>query len=109
MLLITQGLGWTSYVTIYNNTHGFKYMGMLLAILIGVIMTGIFLKDKLLKGVTLACTALFLITFSLFQMQTIEFFGKSIGIAWTSVIFHFVETMGLIALALYLRYRYHGV
>ena len=39
------------FVAIYNNTHGFKYIGLLIALLIGVLMTGIFLNDRLLKVV----------------------------------------------------------
>lgn len=109
MLYLTQGLGWDSYITIYNSTHGFKYMGMLLAILIGFMMTGIFLDDRLLMGITFLFSVLFLLAFGVFQMQTVEVLGKSIGIAWTSVIFHILETVGLIALALYLRVRYKGV
>ena len=35
-----------SFVTVYNYTHTFKYAGMLVAILLGIMATGIFLNDR---------------------------------------------------------------
>ena len=99
----------TSFVSLYNSTHGFKYLGMLIAILLGVMMTGIFLNDRLLKILTASITGAFLLSFSVFQMYTFNIFGRSIGVVWTSVIFHITETVGVIALSLYLRKKYQGV
>ena len=42
-------------------------------------------------------------------MASVNILNTQIGIVWTSVIFHFVETAGLLLLALYLRERYNGV
>lgn len=97
------------FVSIYNSTHGFKYIGMLIAILLGVMVTGIFLDDRILKIAAFLVAFVFLISFSVLQMSTVHIIGKSIGIVWTSVIFHFTKTVGLIVYALYLRYRYHGI
>ncbi len=97
------------FIAMYNSSHGFKYAVMLTALLMGVIVTGIFLDDRILRGAAGAVAAVFLLAFALVRMQTLSVFGRSIGIVWTSVIFHLAETAGLIALALYLRRRYRGV
>lgn len=97
------------FITIYNNTHGFKYIGLLIALLLGSLMTGIFLNDKLIKVITMILMAFFLLSFVLLEMQTITLGGYRIGIVWTSVIFHLIETMGLIILGFYLRKKYIGL
>ena len=43
------------------------------------------------------------------EMFTLSLLGRNYGIVWSSVIFHLMETVGLFALARYLRIRYHGV
>ena len=97
------------FVAIYNNTHGFKYVGLLIALLIGVLMTGIFLNDRLLKIITLILMTFFLFSFVILGMHTLSVGGYSVGIVWTSVIFHLVETVGLFLLGLYLRKHYVGL
>lgn len=99
----------SSFISLYNSTHGFKYLGMLIAILLGVMMTGIFLNDRFLKIVTASVTGAFLLSFAVFQMETFEIFGRSIGVVWTSVIFHVTETVGIIAFSIYLRKKYRGL
>ena len=37
------------YAFLYNLTHGFKYQGMLIALLLGIVVTAIFLSDRSLK------------------------------------------------------------
>ena len=99
----------SALLSIYNNTHGFKYLAMVISILIGVMMTGIFLDDRFLKGVAVGTAFLFLVCFALLQIHTVSVLGRSIGIVWTSVIFHFLETAGLVCFSLYLRGKYQGV
>lgn len=97
------------FVSVYNSTHGFKYSGMLIAIITGIVMTGIFLNDRTLKIVSLAVIVLFLLSFALLKIQTVQLFGLAIGVVWTSVIFHLVETVGMVMLAVYLRRHYNGI
>ncbi|MCR4763843.1 MAG: hypothetical protein K5696_09965 [Lachnospiraceae bacterium] len=97
------------YVSIYNLTHGFKYQGMLIALLLGSMMTGIFLDDKALKSASVLIAALFMLSMAGVEMFTLRLGGENYGIIWSSVIFHLMQTVGLIGLALYLRIRYHGV
>lgn len=97
------------FVAIYNNTHGFKYIGLLIALLLGSMMTGIFLNDKLIKVITMILMTFFLLSFVLLGMHTVTFGGYSVGIVWTSVIFHLVETIGIFILGLYLRRKYIGL
>ena len=102
-------LAGTTYVFLYNLTHGFKYQGMLIALLLGVMMTGIFLNDRLLRISALIVAALFMAAAAGMSMTTVSVIGQEIGFVWSSVIFHLLETVGLSAMALYLRQRYHGV
>ena len=109
MELLTGGIFSGGFAVLYNSTHGFKYLGMLIAILLGIMMTGIFLNDRPLKAVAGILTLLFLAAFALFQMNTISLFGRSFGVVWTSVIFHATETAGLLTVAIYMRTHYLGV
>ncbi|MCR5626198.1 MAG: hypothetical protein K6F99_02660 [Lachnospiraceae bacterium] len=97
------------FVSLYNLTHGFKYLEMFIAILIGVVMTGIFLNEKFLKIIAICISVAFILSFAIFESSSIQIFGRYIGVVWTSVIFHLTDTVGLFALALYLRKRYIGV
>lgn len=97
------------FIAIYNGSHGFKYLGMFVALLLGVMMTGIFLDDMPLKIASFILACLFLLFFGVMQMNTVNIFGQSIGIVWTSVIFHLTDTLGIVILAIYMRYKYKGV
>ncbi|MCR5596020.1 MAG: hypothetical protein K6G12_09225 [Lachnospiraceae bacterium] len=97
------------YTSLYNLSHSFKYQGMLIALLLGVIMTAIFLDDKTLKLVAILAASIYLLSSTGLEMVTLSVLGQDIGIVWSSVIFHLIDTLGMIGLALYLRKRYHGV
>ncbi len=109
LLLAVSGGQYTSFASIYNMTHGFKYLEMITAIVFGIIMTGISLEDRRLKIAALIITVIFLLSFGIFQMQTISFSGKDVGIVWVSVIFHLTETIGLFVLSVYLSKHYRGL
>ena len=97
------------YVSLYNLTHGFKYQGMLIALLLGAMMTGIFLDDRALKIASVVIALLYMLSVAGLEMYTLSLMGRSYGIVWSSVLFHLMETVGLFTLAQYLRRRYHGV
>ncbi len=99
----------STFIALYNMTHGFKYLEILIALLIGVMMTGIFLNDNFLKIAAIAVAVLFLLSFSLFEMQTVNFLGRAIGIVWSSIIYHFAETLGLVLFSYYLQKKYNGL
>ena len=98
-----------TFIMLYNMTHGFKYLEILSAILLGFVMTGIFLNDKYIKLGSLAILVLFLISFEALQMQTVNLLGREVGIVWTSLIYHITETLGLFMLSIYLAIRYKGL
>ena len=108
-LSANSGMSDGTFVMLYNMTHGFKYMEILAAILLGVVMTGIFLNDKYLKISSLVILLLFLLSFGVLQMQTVYLMGREIGIVWTSLIYHVTETLGLVILSLYLTKAYKGL
>ena len=101
--------GYGIYLNIYTKTHGFKYLGMMIAIILGIIITGIFLNDRYLKVSGAVLSVLFLLVFAVINRFTFTIFGRNVGIVWTSVLFHAVDMAGLILLAVYLRRRYRGV
>ncbi|MBQ7425077.1 MAG: hypothetical protein IJV21_02300 [Lachnospiraceae bacterium] len=103
------GMSDGTFVMLYNMTHGFKYLEILAAILLGVVMTGIFLSDRYMKIASLLILALFLISFAVLQMQTVNLMGREVGIVWTSIIYHFTETVGLVVLSQYLARAYKGL
>lgn len=111
MAALSQGNGMTdgTFIMLYNMTHGFKYMEILAAILLGVVTTGIFLNDRFLKLSSLVILLLFLISFGVVQMQTVYLMGRKIGIVWTSLIYHVTETFGLIFFSFYLTKAYKGL
>lgn len=104
-----EGASSTNYVYFYNLTHGFKYQGMLIALLLGVVMTAIFLNDRMLKIMVPVIAVFFLVSTAGLDMATVSIMGHSIGVVWSSVFFHVVDTAGLVALAWYLRKHYRGV
>ena len=109
MLLAYVGGQYESFAPVYNMTHGFKYLEILTAILFGIVMTGILLGDRHLKIAALIIAIFFLLSFGVFQMQTLSFSGRLVGIVWTSVIFHLTETVGLFVLSVYLSKHYRGL
>lgn len=94
---------------IYNSTHGFKYIGMFSALIIGIFISAVFLKDRFLKFTVAVITVVFLLAFSIFQMFTFATELKIISIVWTSVIYHGLETVGLIMFSFYLAKHYKGL
>ncbi|RKM61229.1 hypothetical protein D6855_04875 [Butyrivibrio sp. CB08] len=103
------GMSDGTFVMLYNMTHGFKYLEILSAILLGVMMTGIFLSDRYLKIAAAVILGLFLISFGVLQMQTVYLMGREVGIVWTSMIYHITETVGLVVLSRYLTKQYKGL
>lgn len=93
-----------SYVSLYNGTHGFKYLGMFIAMILGILFTAILLKDRFLMLVGSGLSALFMLAFLVFQMWTVSIASLHVmvGIVWTSVIFHLMQTVGMIFLGWYI-------
>ena len=98
-----------AFVTVYNNTHGFKYIGMFVAISLGVFVTGVFLKDAKLQISAFIIMAFFMLAFAILQMRTVTVLNRTVGIVWTSVIFHIIQTVGLFGFSVYLSKRYKGL
>ena len=98
-----------AYTSLYNLSHGFKYQGLLVALILGVIMTAIFLDDATLKLTAILAASVYLLSSIVPEMTTLTIMGKSIGIVWSSVIFHILDTIGMAVFAIYLRIRYRGV
>ena len=94
-------------VSLYNSTHGFKYIGMITALIIGFFVTGVFLNDRKLMVLSAVMMVAFAIAFGMFQMFTLKFADRSIGIVWTGVIYHLTNTVVLFLFSLYTRKNHH--
>ncbi len=94
---------------IYNSTHGFKYIGMFSALIIGIFVSAVFLNDRFLKILSVIITAVFILAFCIFQMITFDMDIKIISIVWTSVIYHGLATIGLLLFSFYLVKHYKGL
>ena len=94
-------------VSVYNSTHGFKYIGMITALIIGFFVTGVFLNDRKLMIMSAVMMAAFAIAFGMFQMFTLRFADRSIGIVWTAVIYYLNNTVVLFIFSQYIRKKHH--
>ena len=111
ILRLIQALGSDMIIfsSLYNDSHGFKYMGMLMVLILGVMITGIFLDDRFLKIGSLTFMMLYFVSVVFFGITRISLFGKDYGIVLSSVAFHAAQTGGLLIFAFYLRRKYNGV
>ncbi len=93
----------------YSNTHAFKYVDMLVAIALGIFITGIFLSDRILKVAATVLMVLFIAAATQAQMHALTIFHMKVGILWSSAFYQLLQTFGLLGFSLYLRQRYRGV
>ncbi len=98
----------TIYAIFYNSTHGFKYMGMFLAILLGIVVTGEILEKNRLILICGILATVFMFAFSFVKMQTVslDILPINIGINLTSMLFHSLTTLGLLILGIYILRKY---
>lgn len=93
------------FAMIYDMTHGFKYVCLFLAILIGVVMTGEILDRKILILLSGLVAVLFMVAFTVLRMGSVSIDAMDtyeIGVNWTSMIFHVLNTVGLFSVGLYI-------
>lgn len=110
-VLIDSGMdeGTQIFAMIYDMTHGFKYVCIFLAILLGIVMTGELLEKRKLFIMSIVFAVLFVIAFTFFRMQSITVDAVktfTIGINWTSMIFHCLTTFGLLSIGLYIYFDF---
>lgn len=98
-----------AFQEIYNNTHAFKYLGMLVAIALGIFITGIFLNDRKLKAAAAGLTLVFILVSTAAGMGTYTVLNRDVAIVWSSVVFQLLQTFGLLGFSFYLRRNYRGV
>jgi len=109
MINMADAQAYMAFVAFYNSSHGFKYAGMLIAIGIGIFVTGVFLRDRFLILSSLGLVTVFIFAF-IFVNRSQFFIGTTaLGIVWTSVIFHLIQTVGLFVMAFYMRKKYRGL
>ena len=106
---LTDASAMEAFRTLYNNTHAFKYIGMLIAIALGVFITGIFLNDRKLKLTAAMLAVIYILSATGMQMGTCTVWNRDVAIVWSSVVFQLLQTVGLLDFSLYLKKRYRGV
>ncbi len=95
--------------TMYNNTHAFKYVGMLVAISLGIFITGVLLHDRTLKVLSAILVALFILTATFLQMGTYTILNRAVAIVWSSVMLQLLQTFGMFGFSFYLYRNYRGI
>ena len=98
-----------AFRALYNNTHAFKYVGMLIAIALGVFITGIFLNDRKLKLTAAVLAVIYILSATGMQMGTYTVLNRDVAIVWSSVVFQLLQTVGLLGFSFYLKKQYRGV
>lgn len=106
-VLLNSGIdsGGQIFAMIYDSTHGFKYICIFSAILLGIVMTAEILEKRKMIIVGVIFALMFMIAFTIFRMQTVTIDSLvtfEIGINWTSMIFHMLTTVGLFLIGLYI-------
>lgn len=109
ILTIASKEDYLTFVSLYNATHGLKYLGMLIAINIGIFTSGLFLNDKFFKIFACLYTVSYMVAFLVLQQSTIVFAARAVGVVWTSVIFHVLQTVGIFVVAFYMKKKYRGI
>ena len=95
--------------SMYNNTHAFKYVGMLVAIALGIFITGVLLHDRTLKVLSAILVALFILTATFLQMGTYTIMNRAVAIVWSSVMLQLLQTFGMFGFSFYLYRNYRGI
>lgn len=106
-LLINQMFQYLSpyvYSSFYADTHVFKYAPMMIGLLIGIISTGIILNERKITITGVVLSVVYTATYSVPDMLTVTLWnGSQLGIVIPSVMFHTMQSLGLLILGLYLR------
>ncbi|NLG05075.1 MAG: hypothetical protein GX567_14775 [Clostridia bacterium] len=93
-----------AYSTFYADTHVFKYAPMMIGLMIGIISTGIILRDRKIVITGVIISIIYTASYSVPDMLTITLFnGSQLGIVVPSVMFHTIQSFGLLLLGLYIR------
>jgi len=92
------------YALFYDSSHGFKYMGMFIAVVIGIVLTGVILERRNLIIISTVLMTVFMVLFAAINMRTASFdiLSINIGVNFTSVLFHSLMTIGLFILGVYI-------
>lgn len=102
LMNVTSGQQYTDF---YTQTHGFKYAAMFLGIMIGVYMTGVMLRSRILQAVSVLLGVVFLVCSGFGDMMSIPLGnGKEVGVVLSGAMFHAMQTAGILALGLYVLY-----
>ena len=94
---------------LYSHFEGMKNLMMLFAILLGVVITAVMLVNRSLTTVSVIIALVFLAAYCILNVKNVTLFGVQVGISWTSIAVQIVNSVGLCALAIYLRVKYKGV
>lgn len=95
-----------AYNAFYAGTHGFKYAPMFVGIMFGIAMTGIMLKDKFVIICAFVLSVLYLFFFGFQDMAFLSFRNTTVGIVLCSALFHFIQSIGILLLGVFLRLKY---
>lgn len=92
------------YTMFYSSSHGFKYMGMFIGVVIGIIATGFILERRGLVVISFMMMVVFVASAFVINMSTLslDVLSVNVGVNATAVIFHSLMTVGLFVLGFFI-------
>lgn len=91
-----------AYLNFYNDTHGFKYASLYICIIFGMVLTGYITNARFLSVLSGILIVAFIICFGFIDMQTVQIMGQEVGLVVSSLLFHSVESVGILLIGIWL-------
>ena len=86
---------------VYGSIDGFKNLVMVFTLLLGIIITAVILENKKFTVLSIVIAILFLIAVCVFDIKRSDIMGIRPGVAWSSIGFYLINTVGMIIFAIY--------
>ncbi len=89
-----------SMTRVYGSIDGFKNLVMVFTLLLGIIVTALILENKKFTVLSVIIAVLFLVAVCIFDIKRTDLFGIRPGVAWSSIGFYLINTVGMIIFAI---------
>lgn len=86
----------------YNASHGYKYLLMYALFMLGLIISRLLVRRIWIILLGFAFSYVYYYSFTKLAMYTAVIGDKSVGIVWTAVLYHGMQTCGFLCLGVYL-------
>lgn len=97
------------YTKFYVSTHTYKYVPMFIAIIMGAVITAIILRSKFIFTTTVVICVIYGACYGTGQEFMIAVGqGKYVGVIVSALIYHLVQSVGIMGMGIYIRRTYYG-